>query len=202
MGRTYPDTGSSQAINILKDLARSPHTARHIATKVARHFVADDPPAALVARLVQNFNATGGRLDALAETLINAPEAWEPEPRKFKTPYEFVVSSWRSAGIVPQDLRFIAPTLQGMGQQPFSAPSPKGWSEEAQHWAAPDALVRRMTWADTFSAAAIGQREPMDLAQAALGARLSAATSAAITRAESRSEGYAIMLMSPEFLRR
>ena len=202
LGQAYRDTGQAQARAVLHDLAHSPFTARHLAFKIARHFVADEPPPSLVARLEQTFINTGGRLDRLAEALISAPEAWEPSPRKFKTPYEFLVSSWRAAGTGPRNLMALGPTLQGMGQQPFSAPSPKGWSEEAAQWAAPDAIVRRMTWADAFSTAAVDGRDPMVLAEGALGARLQPATATAIRRAESRAEGLAILLMSPEFQRR
>lgn len=202
LGRTYRDSGQAQAREVLHDLASSPFTARHLAYKIARHFVADDPPPSLVARLEQTWVNTGGRLDRVAEALISAPEAWDPTPRKFKTPYEFLVSSWRAAGTGPRNLMALGPTLQGLGQQPFSAPSPKGWAEEAAQWAAPDAIVRRMTWADAFASSAVNDRDPMALAEGALGGRLRPETATAIRRAESRGEGLAILLMSPEFQRR
>ena len=202
MGITYPDTGSNQAGAVLHDLARSPHTAHHLAFKIARHFVADDPPPALVSQLEQAYLSSGGRLDRVAEALIAAPEAWAPAPQKFKTPYEFLVSSWRAAGTGPQNLQALGPTLNSMGQQPFSAPSPKGWAEEAAQWAAPDALIRRMTWADAFATSTVADRDPMAMAHEALGARLNDNTATAIGRAESRAEGMAILLMSPEFQRR
>jgi len=90
-----------------------------------------------------------------------------------------------------------------MGQKPFSAPSPKGWDEAATDWAAPDAIVKRMSWSEAFAQAAapvVGQ--PMQLADNALGARLSPAVATAISRAESRPEALSILLMSPEFQRR
>ena len=203
MGQTYPDSGQEQARAVLHDLARSPHTARHIAFKIARHFVADDPPQSLVSQLEQAYLSSNGRLDRVAEALISAPESWDPTARKFKTPYEFLVSSWRAAGTGgPRNLLALAPTLTGMGQQPFNPPSPKGWPEEAEQWAAPDAVVRRMTWADSFANSAIGDMDPMALAHEALGGRLNLNTQTAISRAESRAEGLAILLMSPEFQRR
>jgi uncharacterized protein (DUF1800 family) len=89
-----------------------------------------------------------------------------------------------------------------MGQRPFSAPSPKGWPEEAQAWCAPDSIIKRMAWSEGFAAENIAERDPTLLAQNALGQRLSSAAATAIGRAETRSEGLSILLMSPEFQRR
>ncbi len=181
--------------------ARPPPTTSP--TKLARHFVADDPPPALVERLERSFNASGGRLDRVAETLIDSPEAWGPGQRKFKTPYEFLISSYRAVDLSPQDFSKFGPVLTSLGQQPFNAPSPKGWAEEAEAWAAPDAIVKRMGWSETFAAAvapAMGQ--PMQIAENSLGARLSPAVATAIAHAESRPEALSILLMSPEFQRR
>jgi uncharacterized protein (DUF1800 family) len=202
MGVTYAAGGQDQAAAILSDLAAHPATARFVCGKIARHFVADQPPPALVARLEAAWLSSGGRLDKVAEALIAAPEAWAPRPAKFKTPYEFLVSSWRAAGSAPRDIAGLAQTLNGMGQRPFSAPSPKGWPEETGAWAAPDAIVKRMQWAQGFAELAIGDRNPSELAAQALGACLTPAAAKAIARAESRSEGFALLLMSPEFQRR
>ena len=202
MGRRYAQEGQAQAREVMKDLAASPHTANHIALKLARHFVADDPPPSLVARLKKTYLGTGGDLAEVARTLVLAPEAWRPEPAKFKTPYEFVVSSWRAAGATPDTLPKVGPILNAMGQKPYSAPSPKGWSEDAANWCAPDAVIKRMAWSQTLAAEQLNGRDPTQLAQDALGARLTAPVAQAITRAETREEGLAILLMSPEFQRR
>ena len=202
MGKRYNGAGVDQARSIMHDLAASPHAAHHIAVKLARHFVADDPPPSLVARLEASYMKSGGFLGQLALDLIKSPEAWDPEPRKFKTPYEYVISSYRAAGVSPQRIEGLAPLLNGMGQKAFSAPSPKGWAEDAQTWCAPDALIKRMQFAEAFSAQTVGDRDPGKLAADALGARLTAPVAKAISRAESRPEGLAIALMSPEFQRR
>jgi uncharacterized protein (DUF1800 family) len=202
MGVRYPAGGRDQAMAILADLARKPQTARFVCGKIARHFTADQPDPALVARLERSWTASGGRLDKLAETLVSAPEAWDPAPAKFKTPYEFLTSSWRAGGGGPRDIQTLAGVLNGMGQKAFSAPSPKGWPEDAQNWAAPDAIVKRMTWAQGFAAAVAGDQDPRQLADQALGVRLRPATATAIARAESRPEAFALLLMSPEFQRR
>jgi uncharacterized protein (DUF1800 family) len=202
MGVRYRAGGQKQARAILADLAAKPATARFVCHKIARHFVADDPPPALTARLEKAWMGSGGDLATVATALVTAPEAWRPQPAKFKTPYEFVVSAYRAAGAEPQEIGRLAPVLTGLGQKPFSAPSPKGWPEDAEAWAAPDAIVKRMQYAQAFAAVATGDRDPRTLAAEALGARLTPATATAVARAESRPEGFALLLMSPEFQRR
>lgn len=202
MGRTYPAGGPEQAAAILRDLAAHPATAKHISHKIARHFVADEPPPALVARLEAAWTASGGQLTRVAEALIGAPESWDPAPRKLKTPYEFLISSWRAIGGQPGSIEHLAPVLRGLGQPAFSPPSPKGWPDEAMTWAAPDALVKRMKWAEGFSAIVAGELDPNAVAAGALGARLSEPVRLAVRRAESRQEALSVLLMSPEFQRR
>jgi uncharacterized protein (DUF1800 family) len=201
MGRSYPDRGEHQALNILKDLAADPRTARRTCRRLARHFVADDPPESLVARLTEAWTRSGGRLDVVAHALIEAPEAWDPEPRKLKTPYEFLVSAHRAVGAEPQTLERLA-ILTALGQRPFSPPSPKGWPDEAAAWAAADAVIKRLEYAKVFAAYAAARFEPKALARTALGARMGERTGQAVARAESRQEAIAVLLMSPEFQRR
>jgi uncharacterized protein (DUF1800 family) len=201
LGRTYPAGGLDQGRAVLHDLATNPATGRHIAVKLAKHFVADDPPPSLVAKLERSFNSSGGQLGEVATTLIDAPESWAAQQRKFKTPYEFLISGYRAAALTPGPE--IVPVLTQLGQQPFSAPSPKGWSEDATDWASADGVVKRMGWAEAFAARnASPTAEPMQVAQNTLGAQLTPATATAIGRAESRPEAFSILLMSPEFQRR
>jgi uncharacterized protein (DUF1800 family) len=202
MGRRYSQQGQDQAEAVLKDLAGSPHTARHVAHKLAVHFVADDPPAALTARLEHAFTAHGGDLAEVARTLIDSPEAWDPQARKMKSPYEFLVSSYRAVGASPQGYGEVAATLMMLGERPYTAPSPKGWPEDSAAWSAPDAVVKRIGWAQGFAQRQALAGDPVELAQNALGARLTPAAAAAISRAQSRPEALAILIMSPEFQRR
>ena len=139
----------------------------------------------------------------MAEALITAPEAWAPQAAKLKTPYEFLVSGYRAADVSPRDPnREVVNPLTVLGQRPYSAPQPNGWSDQAVDWAAPDAIVKRLTWAQGFARAYAPMDMPADAAEAALGARLTSNTRQAVTRAESRPEAFAILLMSPEFQRR
>jgi uncharacterized protein (DUF1800 family) len=202
LGKAYAQGDQDQALSVLRDLAVHPATARHLATKLARHFVADDPPPALVARLERRWRDTGGQLDAMARALIDSPEAWDPAARKIKTPYEFLISAYRMVDTPPRGLGRLAPILTSLGQKPFSPPSPKGWPEEAQAWAAPDALIKRMQWSQGFAAMVADRLDPTRLAEDALGARLTPPVAKAVARAETRAESVALLLMSPEFQRR
>ena len=202
MGKTYRSAGIEQAGAVLKDLAVHPATARHVCTRIARHFVADDPPPSLVAKLEAAWTTSGGHLTRVAEALISAPESWDPTPRKFKTPYEFLISSWRAIGGQPGAIEHLAPPLKAMGQQAFSPPSPKGWPEDAMTWAAPDAIIKRMSWSEGFAAIVAADLDTNAIAEGALGARLGDAARKAVARAESRQEALSILLMCPEFQRR
>lgn len=202
MGKRYAQAGQDQAQAILSDLAAKPQTARFICRKLARHFVADSPPPELVGQLTQVWMDTGGHLGQVAEALIGAPQAWTPDAGKLKTPYEFLVSAWRIADVSPGAAKDVAAPLTTLGQRPFTPPSPKGWADDAATWAAPDAVIKRMVWSQSFAAANVQDRDPADLARQGLGASLSSQTLKAVTRAESRAEGLALLLMSPEFQRR
>ena len=203
MGRRYADNGRDQALDVLMDLAASPHTAEHLARKIAIHFIADDPPPSLVAKLKAAYLNSRGDLAEVARTLISAPESWAPAALKFKTPYEYLVSSYRAADAAPVDpSKEIVKPLLALGQRPFTAPQPNGWSEMAADWAAPDAVIKRLTWAQGFAGAHAPQTPPPDEAKTVLGARLTDRTLTAVSRAESRPEAFAILLMSPEFQRR
>jgi len=202
MGKSYPQQGQAQALAVMRDLAASPHTARHVSTKLAAHFVSDTPPPALIARLEKTYLDSGGRLDEMARALVTAPEAWDPAPAKFKTPYEFAISTWRAVGTQPPAIGRLAPVLTGLGQKPFSPPSPKGWADDVQTWCAPDALIKRLRFSEAFAAGAADRLDPNTLAQSALGARLTSPVAKAVARAETRREAMALLLMSPEFQRR
>ena len=202
-GHSYNDDGGKQAMRVLIDLAAHPATAKRLCTKIARHFVADDPPPALVARLEQVWTRTGGDLARVAEALITSPEAFQPAPLKLKTPYEFLISTYRAADFTPSNpAREVVQPLNALGQRPFGAPQPNGWSDNSADWAAPDAIVKRLTWAQGFASAHTPLLPPPDLARAVLGERLLPNTLIFVSRAESRPEAFAMLVMSPEFQRR
>ena len=201
LGRTYPEGGEAQARAILASLAADPRTAKRLCRKLAAHFVADDPPPVLVARLERAWTGSDGDLAAVANALIDAPEAWTPAANKMKTPYDWVVSAHRALGARASRDPTIG-ALAELGARPLSPPSPEGWPDEAAAWATPSGMVKRLAYAEMLSASADPALGPEAIAQAALGARLRPATATAVARAESRAEALTLLLMSPEFQRR
>jgi uncharacterized protein (DUF1800 family) len=201
MGRRYPAGGVEQGRAILKDLSNRPETARRLARKIAVHFVADEPPPALVSALERAWTSSGGDLALVAKALIAAPESWALEARKVKTPYEFVISAHRAMGTRPQRIPQLQQALAAMGQPAWAAPSPEGWPDTAADWAGPDALVKRLNWAKGVGDVA-PTTDAVALAEGALGERLSDRSRQFVARAESRAEAVTLFLMSPEFQRR
>jgi uncharacterized protein (DUF1800 family) len=202
MGKRYGAAGEGQATAVLRDLAASPATARHISTKLARHFAGDDPPASLVDRLSQSYLSSGGDLPALYRTLIDSPEALSPAPVKFKTPWEWSVSALRALGSESVDPQVAATVLRQLGQPTWKPGSPAGWDDVAASWAAPEALMRRVEIAQRFADRASASLDARALAEKVLPGVLGDSTRAAIARAESPREGLALLLVSPEFVRR
>ena len=201
VGRSYPAGGLEQAIAILDDLAAHPATARHVATKLARHFAGDTPPPALVARLEADFLRTGGDLASLTRVLIDAPEVWTPQPVKFRTPFEWMVGALRLSGVRKLPPQRLVSTLNELGQVPWRAPSPAGYDDIAASWAGPDALVRRVEIAERI-ALTVPADDVLARAEAAFPGALSEATRTQIRRAESGQQALAILLVSPEMMRR
>lgn len=201
MGRQYAADGYAQGERILRDLANRPETARRLSRKIAVHFVADAPPDALVDRLEAAWSGSRGDLAAVARALVEAPEAWTPQPAKVKTPYEFIISTHRALDEAPDRFGPVRRALLDLGQPMTSAPSPEGWPDTAADWIGPNALVRRLNWAKTVGDAS-ADVDAVAVASAALGPRLSDRTRQFLTRAESRAEAMTLFLMSPEFQRR
>jgi len=202
IGKRYDQAGEAQARAILLDLAASPATARHIATKLARHFAGDDPPSALVERLSKAYSASGGDLPAVYRALIESPEAWTPQPLKFKNPWEWSVSALRATGVTNLEPQVAAGVLKQLGQPTWQPGSPAGWDDIAASWAGPDALVRRVEVAQRLGDRAGSAIDARALAEKLFPGSLSEPTRNAIARAESPAEGLALLLVSPEFVRR
>ena len=202
LGKRYPQQGEAQARAILADLAVHPATARHLATKLARHFVADVPPPALVDRLAAAHVESGGDLMAVYRVLVAAPEAWATPLPKFKSPWEWTISSLRAVGVsTAPDLKIVG-ALNELGQPIWRSGSPAGWDDLAAAWAAPDALLRRVELAGRI-AAVVGDRiDARALALKVLPGVLSPGTAQAISRADTPQQGLAMLLAAPEFLRR
>ncbi len=205
MGKSYP-SGADALRMVLHDLALHPATARFIATKLARHFVADSPPPALVDRLATTYLRSHGELAPVYRELVRSPEAWSPQAAKLKTPEEFVLSALRVLKPGPQyyERSDAAGTLgiTTLGQRVQAAPSPAGWSDQAADWLGPDAVWKRVEWA-TRAAARIGPNtDARALAAQSLGPLLRPTTQAQIERAADGPQALTLRLMAPEFQRR
>ena len=199
LGKVYDQPGEEQGLALLADLAVYPQTATHIATKLARSFVADDPPPGLVTRLATTFQTSGGDLLQLSRDLIASDEAWQG-PGRFRTPQQFLWSAMRALGIQPKPA-LIAHALGTLGQMPWDPPSPAGYDETTATWLAPDAMTSRLDAAEQLAQLADPTIEPGALLDDLFGGGASAQTREAVTRAESQHQGLALLLMSPEFQR-
>ena len=200
IGRSYPDAGLQQGRAVLAALARHPATANHVAAKLARHFVADEPPPALVERLAKRFLATQGDLKQMAKALVAAPEAWEAPRAKLKRPGEWVVGILRAAGVTPPD---IGPVMQAhnlLGEPLWRPPAPNGFADESAPWL--DGLTQRLDIANQFARRLGAEADPRDVFEQALAPLASSETRQAILRAESRPQALALLFMASEFQRR
>jgi uncharacterized protein (DUF1800 family) len=202
LGKRYRE-GPQALRDVLHDLSGHPSTARFIATKLARHFVADDPPPALVERLARTFRDSAGHLPALYTELVTAPEAWQPPAAKLKTPEEFVISTARA--LRAGDTMFTRGRDAGiglMGQPVQRAPSPAGWPDRAEEWLGPDAVWKRLEWATRVGERAGRQVDARALAASAFGPLLSESSARQIERATDGPQALTLLLMAPEFQRR
>jgi len=199
IGNTYPDTGVEQGRAVLADLARHPATAKHVATKLARHFIADDPPPVLVEGLTQRFLETDGDLKEVATALITAPESWAPEQAKIKRPGEWAVAALRATG-EPVEIGRIMQARLLLGEPLWRPPAPKGFSDDNAAWM--DGLAQRLDLANTFAHRDGLGHDPEAVMDAALGPLASAETRRAVARAASRPQALTLLLMAPEFQRR
>ncbi len=200
IGRSYPDAGLQQGRAVLAALARHPATANHVAAKLARHFVADEPPPALVERLAKRFLATQGDLKEVAKAMVAAPEAWEAPRAKLKRPGEWVVGMLRAVGVTPPD---IGPVMQAhnlLGEPLWRPPAPNGFADESAPWL--DGLTQRLDIANQFARRLGAEADPRDVFEQALAPLASTETRQAILRAESRPQALALLFMAPEFQRR
>lgn len=207
LGRHYPQDGEAQARAVLADLARHPATARHLAVKLARHFVADDPPPGVVARLERAYLSSSGDLPTVYRALVDAPEAWTPAPAKFRDPWLWTVAALRATsakgGTIPGDIsdKQIVNWFNQLGQPVWKSGSPAGWDDVAASWAAPDALLRRVELTQRFATILPANADARKLAPELFGPALSPLTRAALDNAESPKQALSLLFAAPEMLR-
>jgi uncharacterized protein (DUF1800 family) len=200
IGKSYPDAGMEQGRAVLAALARHPATAKHVASKLARHFIADDPPAALVQRLAKRFLDSEGNLKELAKALVTAPEAWDPARSKLKRPNEWIISALRAGGVTPPDIGPLVQAQNLLGEPLWRPSAPKGFADEGGPWL--DGLSQRLDIANALARRMAAEAEPGQMLEETVGPIASTDTREAVTRAESRPQALALLFMAPEFQRR
>lgn len=150
LGTRYGDAGEQQGEQVIRDLARHPSTARHLATKLARHFVADEPPQSAVDQLALVFLDSEGDLREVALALVELDAPWLGDGRKFRTPQDWLVAVLRAT-----DAREVSPVLvdvlRALRQPLWAPPAPKGYDDVARVWADPDSLMNRAEVARSLS---------------------------------------------------
>lgn len=201
LGKRYAEGGLGQGQAILRDLALHPATARHLAFKLARHFVADAPPPALVERMAASYLRSGGELTALYRAMIDDDAAWSTGARKFKTPEDFVISTMRAGDLrLDRQPRILLRLLQSLGQPTFTPRSPAGFPDTTADWASGDALRKRLQAAAALAEQVRSAHRPLDLAIDTLGAdAVRGGFAESLRRAGSAQEGFALLFSSPAF---
>ena len=202
-GRLYLEDGVAQGEAALADLAREPATAQHLAAKLVRHFVADAPDPGLVARLAKTFSDSDGDLAAVARALVLDDAAWRAPATKIRNPWELTVAAYRAFGRSPEDPGPALGALNLLGMPLWQPGGPNGFSDDSvAAWASPEGMKTRVELANRFAAQIRDAPAPTALLEDVLGPTASPATREAVSRAETREQAYALLILSPEFQRR
>ena len=202
LGKTYRE-GPEALDAFLTDLSRHPACANYMALKLCRHFVTDDPSPILIRAVARGFDESDGELVHTANVLFGHDMAWAPDnPPKFKRPEELVLSAHRMLRLPVRGIEQNVRAVFAMGQSLGHTPSPQGWPDRTEDWLSPDALLKRVQWADRFGEVYRESADSRSLMRLAFAQDLSTNTAQAIERAESGAQALALALVSPEFLRR
>jgi uncharacterized protein (DUF1800 family) len=200
LGKSYEDETVEQGRAVLRDLAADPATATHVATKLARYFVADTPPPALVERMAKSFLDTGGDLKEVARTMVLSDEAWTGPPTKLKRPSEWVVGMVRATGLTQADPARFTDGQALLGEPLWRPASPKGFPDDERSWI--DGTGRRLDVANNFAERVAGRVDPQEVIENVLASLVSPEVRQAVGRAESRQQALVLLFMSAEFQRR
>jgi uncharacterized protein (DUF1800 family) len=203
--------GIEDGLRVIDLLARHPSTARFVSLKLARRFIADDPPPALVDKAAEAFRRTEGDLPSVLRTLLESPEFFAPEifRAKVKKPLEFVASALRVTGAEVRLSHQLLRYLNRMGEPLFLAQPPTGYPDIGSSWTSPDMLLTRMNFAIDLVAnripgshvklAALGDKDA--LSRLIAPDALAPATRSALAETEG-GQAVALLLAAPEFQRR
>lgn len=196
LGKRYAEDGEAQALAVLHDLALHPSTARFVCAKLARHFVADEPPTPLIDAMVHTFLGSGGHLQHVLVTLLEHDACWDDGARKLRTPDDLVTAAARALDLA--DGEPLATSLTRLGQMVWGPDSPAGWPDDAASWMGPGALLDRVEWAEDVAERVGDGVDARQVLERALGDRAGPKTVAAVTGAADR-RGLALLIASPDF---
>ena len=186
----------------MRDLARHPSTARHIATKLARHFVADAPPPDLVDALTKAFRDSDGDLAVVTAALVTHDRAWSAPPTKIRDPNEFVIAAMRATAFTPNDPGQILGVMNSLGMPLWQPAGPNGYADTTAVWASPEQMKLRLDVSWQMAQRARDYGAPLGVLDTVCGLAASRETRDALLHAESRPQALALLFMSPEFQRR
>jgi len=209
--------GERDGKDVLDILASHPATARFIATKLVRRFVADEPPQSLVDRAAERFRDTKGDIREVVRTIVTSREFFAPEAyrAKIKTPFEFVASAARATEADSINAMPLVQTMRELGMAPYQCQPPTGYADRAEAWVNTGALLNRMNFAVALTEGRLrgGRASPPPREQSIEAARdqivdqvlardLSSSTRETVAKASRPSQAVALLLGSPEFQRR
>jgi uncharacterized protein (DUF1800 family) len=151
--------GQAEGEFALDTLAKHPSTASHISYKLAQYFISDQPDPKLVAKLAQVFTASDGAIAQVLATLFSSDSFWAKENIgvKFKTPYQYILSVVRATGQLPENMQSLAGALAAQGMPLYGCATPDGYKNTEAAWLNPDAMTKRINFANTlFTARGLG----------------------------------------------
>jgi uncharacterized protein (DUF1800 family) len=153
LGHTFNYGGMKDGEEALKMLASNPNAAKFISTKLARHFVSDNPPPALVDRMAHSYLSSGGDIRVVMKTMIYSPEFWSREAfrAKVKEPFELAASTARALNANAEITLPLVQWVGRMGEPLFQAQPPTGYSDKAEMWVNTGALLNRLNFALALS---------------------------------------------------
>lgn len=200
LGERYEQEDAEQGRAVLRDLAAHPATATHIATKLARHFVADEPSLGLVEQIAKRFRETEGDLKQVAIAMVSSDEAWRGPPSKLKRPGEWVVGMVRATGITQVDPVRYTGGQELLGEALWRPSAPKGYPDDEPSWI--DGVGRRLDVANNFAERITGMADPQAIIEDVFASQIAPEVKQAVGRAESRQQALALLFMSADFQRR
>jgi len=163
LGRRVSASGQAEGEEALDALAIHPATAHRISFKLAQYFVLDEPSPALVERLSRRFLESGGDIRVLLKTLFDSAEFRAPQVigAKFKTPYRYLLSAVRAAGVAVTNVRPLITTVYQLGMPLYGCQTPDGYKNTEVAWLNPEAITRRINFANAFSSGRLPLVRPM-----------------------------------------